>query len=264
MSYEKLFAALWAEYLKIKRSRVLWITILAFSIAPLMGALFVFILRHPELAQTAQSLEVKAQMVSFSPNWPSFLSLLSQALGVGGILVFGFVASWVFGCEYSDGTAKDLLALPVSRSAIVLSKMMAIFLWCLILSLTVLLLGLGLGFTLNLPGWTAPVLFTHLKIFFITGFLAFLLCPPIAFFASVGRGYLAPLGFVVFTIVIGQIIAALGLGAYFPWAIPGLFSGIAGAEQAQVPGFSYIMLIVTSMAGFLGTLGWWHFADQDK
>jgi ABC-2 type transport system permease protein len=261
---EKLFAALWAEYLKIKRSRILWLTILAFSIAPLMGALFVFIFRHPELAHTAQFLKVKAQMVSFSADWPAFLSLLSQALGVGGLLVFGFVASWVFGREYSDGTTKDLLALPVSRSTIVLSKMMAIFLWCLMLSLTVLLVGLGLGFIINLPGWTAPVLLTNLKTFFITGFLVFLLCPPIAFFASLGRGYLAPLGFVVFTLVIAQIIAALGLGAYFPWAVPRLFSGMAGAEQAQVPGFSYIMLVVTSMAGFLGTLGWWHFADQDR
>lgn len=117
-------------------------------------------------------------------------------------------------------------------------------------SLTVLLVGLGLGFIINLPGWTDPVLLTYLKTFFITGFLAFLLCPPIAFFASVGRGYLAPLGFVVFTLVIAQIIAALGLGAYFPWAVPGLFSGMAGAEQAQVPGFSYIILGITSIAGF--------------
>jgi ABC-2 type transport system permease protein len=258
----KLFAALWAEYLKIKRSRILWLTILAFSIAPLMGALFVFIIRNPELAHNAQSLAVKAQMVSFSADWPSFLGILSQAIGVGGVLVFGFVASWVFGREYSDHTAKDLLALPVSRSAIVLSKMMAIFLWCLALSLTVLLLGLALGFMINLPGWPGPVLFAHLKTFFITAFLTFLLCPPVAFFASMGRGYLAPLGFVVFVLVMGQIIAALGLGAYFPWAVPGLFSGMAGAEQAQIPGFSYIILVMTSLTGFLGTLIWWHFADQ--
>jgi ABC-type transport system involved in multi-copper enzyme maturation permease subunit len=258
----KLFAALWAEYLKIKRSRILWLTILAFSIAPLMGALFVFIIRNPELAHNAQSLAVKAQMVSFSADWPSFLGILSQAIGVGGVLVFGFVASWVFGREYSDHTAKDLLALPVSRSAIVLSKMMAIFLWCLALSLTVLLLGLALGFMINLPGWPGLVLFAHLKTFFITAFLTFLLCPPVAFFASMGRGYLAPLGFVVFVLVMGQIIAALGLGAYFPWAVPGLFSGMAGAEQAQIPGFSYIILVMTSLTGFLGTLIWWHFADQ--
>jgi ABC-2 type transport system permease protein len=199
---EKLFAALWAEYLKIIRSRIVWITVLAFSIAPLMGALFVFIIRNPGLAPNAQALIAKAQMVSFSADLPSFLSLLSQAVGVGGVLVFGFVASWVFGREYSDHTAKDLLALPVSRSAIVLSKMMAIFLWCLGLSLTVLLLGLALGVIINLPGWTDPDLFINLKTFFVTGFLTFLLCPPIALFASMGRGYLAPLGFVVFTLVI--------------------------------------------------------------
>jgi ABC-2 type transport system permease protein len=261
---DKLFAALWAEILKIKRSKILWLTILAFSIAPLMGMLFILILRNPELASNSKALEAKAQMVSFSADWPSFLNLLSQAIGVGGVLVFGFVASWVFGREYSDHTAKDLLALPVSRSAIVWSKFIAIFLWCLVLSLTVLLLGLVLGFITQLPGWSSSVLFTNLITFLITALLTFLLCPPTALLASAGRGYLAPLGFVVFTLVIAQIIGAIGLGAYFPWAIPALYSGTAGTQQAQLSGFSYAILITISIAGLAGTLAWWNFADQDK
>ena len=55
-------------------------------------------------------------MMNFSADWNSYFGILTQSIGVGGVLIFGFVASWIFGREYSDGTAKDLLALPTSIS----------------------------------------------------------------------------------------------------------------------------------------------------
>ena len=45
----------------------------------------------------------------------------------------------------------------------------------------------------------------------VTSLLTMLLCTPVAFFASYGRGYLPPVGFAIVT---------LGLGPYFPWGIP--------------------------------------------
>src|SRR5690606_5393903 len=46
-----------------------------------------------------------------------------------GVLLFGFVASWLFGREYADGTAKDQLALPVSRTQILNAKYIYYVLW---------------------------------------------------------------------------------------------------------------------------------------
>ena len=37
-------------------------------------------------------------------------------MAAGGLFLFGFLFIWVFGREYSDRTAKDLLALPTARS----------------------------------------------------------------------------------------------------------------------------------------------------
>lgn len=66
-------------------------------------------MRDPDAMAKAGSLHAKMQMMGFSANWDAYLEILKQAMGVGGILIFGFVASWIFGREYSDGTAKDLL-----------------------------------------------------------------------------------------------------------------------------------------------------------
>jgi ABC-2 type transport system permease protein len=37
--------------------------------------------------------------------------MLAQGIAIGGLFVFGFIMSWIFGREYTDRTMKDLLAL---------------------------------------------------------------------------------------------------------------------------------------------------------
>jgi ABC-2 type transport system permease protein len=45
-------AALWVETLKARRSKVPWLTALGFSLAPLVGGLFMIILKDPERARS--------------------------------------------------------------------------------------------------------------------------------------------------------------------------------------------------------------------
>ena len=90
-------AVLSCEILKIRKSKVLLGTIAAFSIAPIMGALFVIVLRNPALTEANGALQAKAALTGFSPDWPSFFNLIAQAIGIGGLIIFGFAASWVFG-----------------------------------------------------------------------------------------------------------------------------------------------------------------------
>src|SRR5699024_4318196 len=108
---DKFFAVLQTEALKIRKSKITWITAAAFSIAPFMAGFFMFVLKHPDIAQNAGILQAKTQMVG-DVNWSSYINLHAQIIAVGGILVFGFITSWIFGREYADRTVKDLLALP--------------------------------------------------------------------------------------------------------------------------------------------------------
>jgi ABC-2 type transport system permease protein len=175
------------------------------------------------------------------------------------------VASWVFGREYSDRTAKDLLALPVSRLNMVFAKFIVVLVWCLLLSAVMFAASLLTGLAVGISGWKEASLARSFYMFAGSAFLTLLLCTPVAFIASISRGYLLPIAFAILTLIITNFVAigASGLMPYFPWGIPALFSGIAGSQSLPPAGpASYIILAATSILGFLGTATWWRFADQ--
>lgn len=237
----------------------------AFAIAPVFGGLFMILMRDNGLEGLSGVYKSKAMMLSFAVNWDSYFGLLTQSVGVGGVIVFGFVASWLFGREYSDRTAKDLLSLPISRTKILNAKFFYCTLWCFALVISNLLLGLIIGFLLQSPGWEADTFLYNLKVYFVTTVLIVLLNTPIAFFAIFGRGYMTPLGIVVFTMVLAQILGAMGFGKYFPWSVPGIYSGAGGEDlKNQLNSLSYIILSSTSVVGYLGTILWWKHSDQAK
>jgi len=256
-------AALWAEILKARRSTMLWATILAFLFIPMMMGVLMFVIKNPEMAQKFGMIGTKAAMLRFGKvDWSAYLGLLTQAMVAIGLLGFGFVTSWVFGREYSDRTIPDLLALPVLRFSIVLSKFIVVLSWCTLLSIIFFWFGLVIGGVLHLSGWSDEIIFLGAHRFAMTSLLTILLCTPVAFFASYGRGYLPPMGFIILTLIIAQFIGVVGLGPYFPWAIPGLYIGGGETEGIQLGVASYLILCFTSIAGFLATFAWWRFADQ--
>src|SRR5215212_1677722 len=150
-------AALWAEALKARRSKVPWLTALGFSLAPLVGGLFMIILKDPERARSMGLISAKAQLAGGVADWPTMLGLLAQATAVGGGLLFTVVTTWVFGREFSDHTAKELLALPTSRETIVSAKLVVIIAWGLVLTLFMFALGLVVGKLVVIPGWSMPL-----------------------------------------------------------------------------------------------------------
>jgi ABC-2 type transport system permease protein len=256
--------ALQAELIKIKRSKILWVTFIAFGIAPVMGAVFILIVQDGDTPAKAGGLVAKAKAMNFEANWKSYIDILTQAVGVGGILVFGFVASWIFGREYSDCTAKDLLSLPTSRTKILNAKFLLYLFWCLLLVLSNLFAAFVFGTLLKLPSTDASLLTQSLSGYFITATLTVLVGVPVAFFALWGKGYLAPLGFVALTLVFAQVIASTGYGSYFPWSVPGLYSGAGGEYKMLLDNYSYAILILTGIAGYVATVTYWNNADQSK
>ncbi len=255
--------ALSAEFLKNKHARIVWVTFVAFALAPVFGGVFMFMMKGNGAEGLSGAFKAKAVLFSFEANWKSLLGLLSQAVGIGGILIFGFVSSWLFGREYSDGTAKDLLALPISRTKIVNAKFVYYIIWCVAIVISNLILGLIIGAILGIDGWSTEIFLQSLKTYFITTILIILLNTPVAFFALVGRGYLAPLGIVAILLVLAQIFGAMGFGSHFPWTVPGIYSGSGGEDlKSQLDNGSYIILVLTSIAGYLATVAWWRYSDQ--
>jgi len=249
--------ALWVEILKARRSGVLSFSAMAVMAIPLMGGLFMLILKDPELARRLGLISAKAQLLAGTADWPTLLSVLAQALAVGGIIIFGFVVSWVFGREYADRTVRDLLALPTPRTTIALAKLALVIGWSVALALVVLMVGVAVGALVGLPPAASEVFRQGGQIIAVAALLTIALTPPIAFTAGVGHGYLAPLAASVAAIVLAQLAAVLGWGEYFPWAVPAL---VAMGEPVGL--VSYVLVVLTGAAGAVATLLWWQRADQ--
>jgi len=257
-------SALWAEALKARRSKVPLLASIGFTLAPLMDGLFMFIMKNPERARDMGLLSTKAQLAMSTAEWPTFFSVLSQAIAIGGVIVFSIVTAWVFGREYSDHTAKDLMALPVSREKIVTAKLIVVSVWVFILSIWIYLFGLFIGYLVDIPGWTGQLAKQSFVDVLATAGMTLLLMTPVAFIASMGRGYLPPLGWAVLTIFFSQIVAATGWGDWFPWSVPALFSGALGPRAQQLGMHSYILVFLAGIIGLVATFWWWLNADQTK
>lgn len=258
------FPSLWAETLKMWRSRVPLFTAIGFSFAPLVGGLFMIILKDPEAARSMGLITAKAQLTAGTAEWSTLFSLLAQATGIGGAIVFAIFTIWVFGREFSDHTVKELLALPTSREAIVAAKFIVIAAWTLFLTLLGFGLGLLVGKIVVIPGWSSNLLRTASIDILGAGALTILLLPFVALIASLGRGYMASFGWVILTVFLAQIAAVMGWGDWFPWSVPALFSGVAGPRAELMGAHSYVILMIACIIGLAATFYWWRSADQTK
>jgi ABC-2 type transport system permease protein len=257
-------AALWAESLKARRSKVPALTTLGFCLAPLVSGLFMIILKDPEQARRMGLLGAKAQLAAGTAAWPTFFGLLTQATAVGGALLFAMVTSWAFGREFTDRTAKDLLALPTPRAAIVTAKLVVVAGWGLAATGLIFGIGLGVGAAVDIPGWSYQLAGRAGGDILAIAALDLALMTPIACLASAGRGYLAPLGWAFLTLALAQIAAVLGWGDWFPWSVPALYSGLAGPRAEQIGLHSHILVGLTCLAGLAALYFWWLHADQTR
>jgi ABC-2 type transport system permease protein len=264
--FNEITPALWVELKKAMRSKTLWMTALGIVIVALIAGLFMFILKDPEQAKRLGIVGAKAQIFGGTADWPSFFNLILTLLGVGGLIIFGFIFVWVFGREFSDKTVYDILSLPTSRMSIVLSKVITAASWSFTLILLVFILMLGIGAMLQLPGWSAAVVWHGFGLLLATGLMTVILCLPFSLVASFTRGYLPAMGCIFLVMILGEVITQLGNGAYFPWTVPLLYSGAAEALSGKVAeplGFiSYILVALTGIVSLFITLIWWRYADQ--
>jgi ABC-2 type transport system permease protein len=250
------------ELLKARRSRVPWGMAAGFSVAPLVLGLFMVILKDPAAARSLGLLGAKAQLLAGTADWPTFLSMLGQAVAIGGAILFAFLTAWTFGREFADRTVRGLLAVPTRRRAIVIAKATVIALWAAATALWVIALGLAVGAVVGLPGWSESAAVDSLAGMGLGALLTIALQTSTACVASIGRGYIAPLAWAVAMIVAAQILAVLGWGAWFPWSVPAVLAGAGGVDVEPVSLGGVVVVIVVALIGLLATIAWWERADQ--
>jgi ABC-2 type transport system permease protein len=258
------YSALWAETLKARRSKVPLFTTAGILILPLVSGLFMIILKNPERAKELGIISVKAQFVGGVADWPSFFGMLKMGTGIAGSILFAIITAWVFGREFSDHTAKELLALPTPRRTIISAKFVLILFWLMGLTLFIFGIALGIGAGIDIPDWSPALTWTSFWSLLLIAFLTVMLMPVVALIASGGRGYLPPLGWAFLTLALAQIAAVMGWGEWFPWAVPGLLSDFSGTPSEPLAIHSYLMVLIVFIIGVVATFAWWQKADQTQ
>ncbi|ADN02816.1 ABC transporter permease [Spirochaeta thermophila] len=252
-----------AELLSLRRSPLVWLSLLAMGFGTTVVVLLMYLMQHPDLIPSSGLLRTKMALFSTVTTWEGYLAVLTQMTAVAGMVVGGFVASFVFGRDFTYGTYRDLLVAPGGRGLLVHARHTVYFLWSAVLLLEVIVLGLPAGWGLSLPGWGLDVLEAGLARLLVTGALGVALGTVIGCAALFSRGVFGPLGVLVLCVVLGQLFPLVGGGEYFPWSVVAIHSGAAGEEALRLLSpLSYVLVVLTSAAGYAGSLLHWTRADH--
>ena len=249
------------EFLKLRRSKVPWGTLGGLSMAPLGLALFMWILREPGRAAQLGLLGTKADLSGIEATGPAYLSTLTIVFGVGGMLLLPFIVAYLFGREYVELTAKNMLALPVARHWFVLAKLVVAAVWWFALVIVVLAESMLIGLALGLPGFSAGVFVSSVGNALLAAAISFLLVPGVAWVTVVGRGYMGPLAFAIAGMALGNLFGKTGWAEWFPWSIVPLLIGMVGRPQS-LPTGSYLVLAFTFAIGTAATVATLRLADN--
>lgn len=249
---------------KLRRSNALWLTMLAASLGPAGIALFMWILRQPERAKQLGLIGTKANLSGLAATWPSFANTLTLIVGVGGMLLLPFIVAYLFGREYADGTAKNMLGLPVPRWRFVVAKLVVAALWWLLVVLLVIAEGVALATLLALPGYTSSLIWTMSADCFVAASIAYLTVPVVAWITIASRNYLMPLAFALAMLAIGNVLSKTGWSEWFPWSILPTMIGFVGMPVNGLPVGSYVVVAITFVAGVAGAIAQFTYADNTQ
>ncbi len=251
----KFLRTLRGELVKLRRSKVTWISFLIYAFMILMAGFMMWMLKNPDAAKGLGLVSQKANLAvgGQSPDWSTFLGLVLEMDGVGGTVFLAFIVAYVFGREYVEGTAKVMFTLPLPRSHFVLAKFAVSGLWFALLSLWLVPLAYAMGRLVGLGGVDALLFWRTAAKMMMATLLAFSACPLVAWVAVKTRGYFAPLGYAIFTLVIASVLGHTGWALWCPWSIIGLYTGAAGTVPILGPG-SYLVLAATFALGLGLTL----------
>ena len=244
-----------AELVKLTRSvigRV--VTVLLVVAVPMLATGFVAAAEFGGSSQIA----IKVRPLIHGTGWDAATGVTAQVLSMAMLLGVGFVVSWVFAREFSDGTIEALLLSRPSRPVLASAKLGAVLLWASAVTIASSAVAVGLGAVLLAPTTGTP--WPGAGRIVLGAVLTALLALPFALVATIARSALAGVGGVIGIVIVTQILTVLGTGAWFPYAAPSLWLGMGGPELTASP-VQLLLVLPVAAAGWVATAIWWQQAE---
>ncbi|OLT53414.1 ABC transporter permease [Cellulosimicrobium sp. CUA-896] len=203
------------------------------------------------------TLALKVRPMVTGAGWDAVTGVAGQVLAVAALLATGFVVSRTFGRELSEGTVEPLLVSRTSRAGIASAKLAVVAAWAVLACVAAAAVVVVVG-ALTAPGSGSP--WPGAARAALGGVLGALTALPFGLVATWGRDPLAGVGAVIGVVVVTQLVTVVGGGAWFPWAVPGLWLGMGGAGvEVSLAQLATVPLLAA--AGWVGTAWWWRRAE---
>lgn len=229
------------ELMKMKRSK-LWFLILMGPIIGVMLGVWNFLQNIDIFIQTKEDngwLEAWTQVGLF------YSSLIYPVL-------IGVYAALLCRNEHIGGGWKALLALPVKRSTVYLSKLIVIILLIAVTQMFLMIFYLVIGLLFSIPG---NIPWMILLGFMFKGWLATLPLAAIQLILSINwNSFGLPLAInIIFTLPV-MLAVNTSYGQFYPWAQPALAMSPYDETPIQSLPIFYTLVLITFCLGVIGGL----------
>lgn len=201
---------LYSECLKLKRTKIVPLSILGAIGAPLLmilEALYTYF-SEPETLFALYDIYDSALI---------YMMLLTN------IMTYIIILSYVFSRDYIENTMKLILPIPVSRTKFILSKFIFLFFWMILLSFvtwfSILVLFSLYHFIFGLAGFNLYTAFYWLIKYLFASMLIFFSITPFAYLAQKSKGFITPLIYGTLSIMISVAIFNKDLSTLYPFTI---------------------------------------------
>lgn len=242
--------ALTAEIVKLKRSRILMWTVLTVIVWPSVT-------------------DIMARLGGGSREhvtWEFFMHIATQQVASWyGVPLFGLVAAYLFGREFGEQTARNLLTLPVRREYFMVSKLIVMLAWVFALAVLSVAVHAGYAAVLGLRGFAWDYVGESLGDTLLVTLVIACTLPFVGWLAMIGRGYLAPMLFSLLAFMSGLVLLQTGAESWFPWSMPLAVTGInwfPGSQGTGLETSSWVVLIAVFAVGVAAILVYIDWADN--
>lgn len=199
---------IYCELLKLKRSKVLFISLLGVLAVPFMMMVEALQthFKHPEQIFTLADLY---------DNSLIYIMLLI------GMMVYTVIAAYLFSREYTEKTLKSILTIPVLKTSFVASKFCVLFLWIMVLTAitwaSMLALATIYHAVFDIAEFHMGVAWAWLGKMLLGGILMFLTISPFAFLAEKTKGLVVPMIAAAVIVMGSAALSNQDIGALYPW-----------------------------------------------
>lgn len=233
---------IYCEFLKLKRSKMIIISILGAMVTPLM--IFVDIIKL--------RMNNSGKIITY---YYVFEDVNMYVMLLFGIIVYTLIGSYLFSREYTESTLKTILTVPVSKTAFIAAKFLMLLIWILGLTAVAWVCTLFFAVIGKVTDFSMTIIIKSIYEYFFGAILVYLVILPFIFIAIKMKNLVTPI-IVVTAAAMGSaaVINEPEAGLY-PWAATNLLvTGTLVKKTGHTIWPAVIMIAILAAAGFIASL----------